>query len=697
MATQYPTTDHTRGTTFSRATLACLPAGSWAAASIVLDKNGALVQLLDVAFEALPTPDAQGNTHALSVLATGAQTQAWPLGPLMWVTRYTDNSPAPVVLPAVSRVIQCNAYTVPQRPGDDPLAVIPDSMAQVLRAPPAEGSDITIDPTPTDGSTNAVSSNGVFDALAGKSDSSHNHAGTYDPAGTAATAVSNHASATDPHGDRAFASAADTTVLNTAKSYADSLVVGLVDDRGNYNASGNTFPASGGSGTAGAVLKGDLWTVSVGGTLGGVAVTAGDLVRALVDAPGQTAGNWAVTENNIGYVAENAANKDARGGFAGLTLFKLNLKNALGTVTSWFTTAATAARTWTLPDKDGTVAMTSDITGTNSGTNTGDETGARVAALHHAATAKTTLVDADEITGQDSAASFGLIRATLANLWVYIKSKADTTYFALSGGTLAGGTVTASSPVLTVTQTWNSAGTTFTGKVTNITDTASAAESKIEDWQVGGVTKAWLRKDGRVVSTSSFFIDNGGYAGFSIAGNAISFFPLGGNANYFLDINTLDQRNGTAAQTSRLYGTYTDGSNGRWLEFAMSTAGAAVIKATGNGTGASGNTLQLNRPIAAGFGAAIATKTGNYTATLDDDTILVDATSGAITITLPAASTATNKVLTVKKIDSSANTVTVAPNAAETIDGATTMVLSAPWAPHRAQCDGTAWFALSYF
>ena len=66
--------------------------------------------------------------------------------------------------------------------------------------------------------------------------------------------------------------------------------------------------------------------------------------------------------------------RDGSGGVAGLTLFKLNLRNAAGTITSWFTTAATAARTWTLPDKDGTVAMTSDITGTNSGTNTGDQT-----------------------------------------------------------------------------------------------------------------------------------------------------------------------------------------------------------------------------------------------------------------------------------------------------------------------------------
>lgn len=98
----------------------------------------------------------------------------------------------------------------------------------------------------------------------------------------------------------------DTSVIAT-KAYADSLVVGLLDDRGNYDASGNVFPSSGGSGTAGAVLKGDLWTVSVAGTLGGVAVTAGDLVRALVDTPGQTAGNWAVSETNIGYTALNAS------------------------------------------------------------------------------------------------------------------------------------------------------------------------------------------------------------------------------------------------------------------------------------------------------------------------------------------------------------------------------------------------------
>ena len=166
----------------------------------------------------------------------------------------------------------------------------------------------------------------------------------------------------------------DAAVLAAAETYADGLVIGLWDDRGTFDASGNVFPSSGGSGAGGAIKKGDIWTVGVAGTLGGHTVDVGDTVRALVDAPGLTDANWALAENNIGYVPENQAHKNASGGYAGLTQFKLNLLNALGTITSWFTTAATVARTWTMPDKDGTVAMLSDITGTNSGTNTGDQT-----------------------------------------------------------------------------------------------------------------------------------------------------------------------------------------------------------------------------------------------------------------------------------------------------------------------------------
>lgn len=88
---------------------------------------------------------------------------------------------------------------------------------------------------------------------------------------------------------------------------------GLWDDRGNFDASGNVFPSTGGSGSAGSIKKADIWTISVGGTLGGVAVVEGQTVRALVDTPGQTAGNWAISAgtlvNDINAIHTDKANE----------------------------------------------------------------------------------------------------------------------------------------------------------------------------------------------------------------------------------------------------------------------------------------------------------------------------------------------------------------------------------------------------
>jgi hypothetical protein len=98
-----------------------------------------------------------------------------------------------------------------------------------------------------------------------------------------------------------------TTINNTlyptvqaVNNAITTAVTGLLDYRGSYNASTNLFPATGGSGIAGAVLKGDFWITSVAGTLGGVAVTPGDLIIATVDTPGQTSTNWDLIAHNLG-------------------------------------------------------------------------------------------------------------------------------------------------------------------------------------------------------------------------------------------------------------------------------------------------------------------------------------------------------------------------------------------------------------
>lgn len=58
---------------------------------------------------------------------------------------------------------------------------------------------------------------------------------------------------------------------------------------------------------------------------------------------------------------EATTNKDATGGYVGLTLFKINFKNALNTFTSFLTNANTAARTYIFPDRDGTIADDTDL------------------------------------------------------------------------------------------------------------------------------------------------------------------------------------------------------------------------------------------------------------------------------------------------------------------------------------------------
>ena len=76
------------------------------------------------------------------------------------------------------------------------------------------------------------------------------------------------------------------------------------------------------------------------------------------------------------------------------------------------------------------------------------------------------------------------------------------------------------------------------------------------------------------------------------------------------------------------------------------------------------------------IGSRIVTKVANYVATALDYVILGDASGGAFTITLPAASSVPKQVYNIKKIDASPNAVTVDGDGTETIDGALTQVIA---------------------
>lgn len=98
-------------------------------------------------------------------------------------------------------------------------------------------------------------------------------------------------------------------------------------------------------------------------------------------------------------------------------------------------------------------------------------------------------------------------------------------------------------------------------------------------------------------------------------------------------------------------------------------------------TNASGTvTTKMNGPLdmndkdisKANYKRKTVTKTANYTATINDDVILVDASGGPVTITLYPISGNAERVLIINKIDNSGNIVTVVGN----INGRPTKILS---------------------
>jgi len=76
---------------------------------------------------------------------------------------------------------------------------------------------------------------------------------------------------------------------------------------------------------------------------------------------------------------------------------------------------------------------------------------------------------------------------------------------------------------------------------------------------------------------------------------------------------------------------------------------------------------------------------------ISSDINLVDATAGNILINLPAPPVSAGRLLYIKKIDSSSNTVTIDQNSSETIDGGTQYLLYNQYEAVTLICDGTNW------
>jgi hypothetical protein len=90
----------------------------------------------------------------------------------------------------------------------------------------------------------------------------------------------------------------------------------------------------------------------------------------------------------------------------------------------------------------------------------------------------------------------------------------------------------------------------------------------------------------------------------------------------------------------------------------------------------------------------VTTTTSNLTLTDTHYTVLVDATSSGVTITLPSASGIDGRIYVVKKIDSSVNTVTIQSQSGQTIDGASSITLLTQYATVVVQAYSGNWYVV---
>ena len=157
------------------------------------------------------------------------------------------------------------------------------------------------------------------------------------------------------------------------------------------------------------------------------------------------------------------------------------------------------------------------------------------------------------------------------------------------------------------TDTWNAGGTTFTGIGLNVTDTASAAASRLLRLRVGGTTKMDVDKSGNITLASGAGLlaglvnNTGGALALShangddirIKNNGASNLPTLGFYNGSNAIQTslvveaqdiLAQRRTTNPQAQRWYNTFTDASNYERGEIIWSS-NELLIRTANAGTG----------------------------------------------------------------------------------------------------------------
>lgn len=92
--------------------------------------------------------------------------------------------------------------------------------------------------------------------------------------------------------------------------------------------------------------------------------------------------------------------------------------------------------------------------------------------------------------------------------------------------------------------------------------------------------------------------------------------------------------------------------------------------------------------------AYISSATAAHTVSVLNEVVLCDATSAAFAVTLPPAKDFNKGRCYIKKVDASANSITITPQSGETVDGAALRSISIQWESLTLVSNGTAWYVI---
>lgn len=219
---------------------------------------------------------------------------------------------------------------------------------------------------------------------------------------------------------------------------------------------------------------------------------------------------------------------------------------------------------------------------------------------------------------------------------------------------------------------------------TNFTDVINATSDGTENFSINALTVA-----GAAAFNGNVTLGNGSVDDITFTGSVASTVLLKTTYSYDIGTTTVGLRSiylgssDSAAYAIRLISPTLAAAYTFTLPAGVPSGADYILKSN-----ASGET-SWRSPSTDPFAA----KTSAYTLTPSDRVIKADATGGAFTLTLPAASGNSGLTYTIVKTDTSTNLITVDGNSSETIFGKTTVVLSGQYDTINIVCDGSNWVA----